>query len=126
MPTALELKREEWRSYHPSKGLNFHDKQADIKIRKCEALKLAKKAASLLRKDFGATKVVIFGSLASDEWFNPWSDIDLAAWGIIPESFYSAVALVTGLSSSFKIDHVDIRDCKPAILKAIEEEGMEI
>jgi len=125
MPTALELKREEWRAYNPSAGLKRY-KKTDISTRKTEALELARKAANLLRKEFGATKVVIFGSLAHGEWFSPRSDIDLAAWGIIPESFYSAVALVTGLSSSFRVDLVDIGECKPGLRKAIEEGGIEI
>jgi len=125
MPTALELNREEWRSYNPSEGSKLY-KKTDISIRKTEALKLARRAAYLLRKEFGATKVVIFGSLAHGEWFNHRSDIDLAAWGIIPESFYSAVASVTGLSSSFKIDLLDIGECKPWLRKIIEGEGIEI
>ncbi|MBN1904645.1 MAG: hypothetical protein JW927_06075 [Deltaproteobacteria bacterium] len=76
--------------------------------------------------EFGATRVVIFGSLTHDGLFNPWSDIDLAAWGINPEIFYSAVAAMTGLSPFFRIDLVDINDCRSSIRKAIEKEGVEI
>ena len=89
-------------------------------------MKLACEAAHVLREKFGAEKVILFGTLAQDEWFSPWSDIDLAAWGIVPESFYSAVAFVTGLSSSFKVDLVDIKECRPALKKVIEGEGIEI
>ena len=97
-----------------------------MKKRKSEALKLAHQAADLLRKKFGATKVAIFGSLAHDEWFSPWSDIDIGVEGIEAESFYSAVAAVTGLSPVFRIDLVDVDDCKPTIRRAIEKEGIEI
>ena len=107
-------------------GVNAHQGKCDITKRKHEALELARKASGLLRKEFGATRVVLFGSLAHDVWFNPWSDIDLASWGIAPESFYSAVALVTGLSSFFRIDLVDANDCKPSVQKAIEKDGIEI
>jgi len=126
--TALELSREEWRTYHPSKGLQPHYKVTDIDIeaRKRQALKLAREAARVLREKFGAEKIVLFGTLAHAEWFSPWSDIDLAVWGIKPESFYTAVAFVTGLASSFKIDLVDIKECRPALRKVIEVEGIEI
>ena len=80
----------------------------------------------MLREKFGAEKIVLFGTLAHDEWFSQWSDIDLAVLGIEPESFYAAVAFVTGLSSSFKIDMVDIKGCRPALKKVIEGEGVEI
>ena len=93
---------------------------------KGEALEFARKAAHLLRKEFGAEKVLLFGSLAHEEWFGPWSDIDLAAQGILPESFYSAVASVTGMSPSFRIDLIDMDECRPTLRKVIEEEGIEI
>jgi len=128
MPTAYEMNRKEWRVYHPSEGLSSLEKSSDsdIERRKREALEIARKASGLLKTKFGATKVVVFGSLAHDAWFNPWSDIDLASWGILPETFYSAVAAVTGLSPAFRIDLVDGNDCKPAVKKAIEKEGIEI
>lgn len=126
--TALELSREEWRIYSPAKGFQTQKEVAgiDIESRKRQAMKLAREAAHVLREKFGAEKVVLFGTLAQNEWFSPWSDIDLATWGIVPESFYSAVAFVTGLSSYFKIDLVDIKECRPVLRKVIEEEGIEI
>ena len=126
--TALELSREEWRTYHPSKRLQTHHKVIgiDIESRKRQAFEVAREAARVLREKFGAEKIVLFGTLAHDEWFSQWSDIDLAVCGIKPESFYAAVAFVTGLSPSFKIDLVDIKECRPALKKVIEGEGIEI
>jgi uncharacterized protein len=126
--SALELSREEWRSYNPSMGLGERQRQrgAHIETRKVEALDVARKAAHLLRKNFGAKRVLLFGSLAREEWFGPWSDIDLAAQGILAESFYSAVAWVTGLSASFRIDLIDMDECRPTLRKVMEEEGIDI
>lgn len=127
MPTAYEMNREEWRKYRPSEGSGWLRKSSNAEMkRKQEALELARRASELLRREFGATRIVIFGSLAHDAWFNPWSDIDLASWGIAPESFYSAVAALTGLSPFFRIDLVDANDCKPSVRKVIEKEGIEI
>ena len=49
--------------------------------RACHA---ARTAADLLRERLGATRVIVFGALAHDDWFTRWSDIDLAAWDIPP------------------------------------------
>ena len=87
---------------------------------------MARAAADLLRREFGATRVAAFGSPAHREWFTPWSDVDLAAWGIEPDAFYRAVAAVTGLSSEFKVDLVAPEDCPPAVLRAIVQEGVDL
>ena len=126
MPTALELDRDQWSAYHPSEGSKLSYDKTRLTKRKEDAMEIARKASNLLRKEYGATRVVLFGSLAYEEGFTPWSDIDLAVWGIEPESFYSAVALVTGLSPKFKIDLVDIDECKQILRKTIHEEGIEI
>ena len=123
--TALELSRKEWQAYHPSKGIQAYHKEEEGQ-RKRQALEIAREAAHVLREKFRAEKVVIFGTLAHGEGFSAWSDIDLAVWGIEPESFYVAVAFVTGFSTSFKIDLVDIKECRPALKKTIEKEGIEI
>jgi predicted nucleotidyltransferase len=81
-------------------------------------------AARLLRQRFGATRVVAFGSLTDRAWFTPWSDVDLAAWGVPPDAFYRAVALVTGLSAEFKMDLVSPEECRPALRRVIEREGV--
>jgi predicted nucleotidyltransferase len=80
----------------------------------------------LLRTQFGAQKVLLFGSFVHPEWFTRWSDIDLAAWEIPHDKFYAAVAVVTGLSPAFKVDLVDIESCQPGLRESILREGREI
>ena len=120
--TALESSREEWQAYRPGARVG----RIDGSDRWQRAWEVAQSAGDLLRRRFGATRVVAFGSLAHREWFTPWSDIDLAAWGIPPGAFYRAVAAVTGLSAEFKVELVDPKDCKPTLRRAIEQEGMDI
>jgi predicted nucleotidyltransferase len=67
-----------------------------------------------------------FGSLAHRACFTPWSDIDLAAWGIPPDAFYQAVALVAGLSPEFEVGLVELEGCRPALRRVIEREGVEL
>jgi len=91
-----------------------------------KAWKLAKEAAAILKESFGAKKVVVFGSLTRRSWFNRWSDVDLAVWGIPDHRFYAAVGWVTGLSTDLKIDLVDAESCPDFLRRTVENEGVEI
>ncbi len=86
----------------------------------------AHKAAELLRSEFGAKKVLLFGSLARRGGFTLWSDIDLAATGVPPTRFFEAVGAVSGLSAEFKLDLIDLEACSPTLYEKIMEEGKEI
>jgi predicted nucleotidyltransferase len=126
--TALELTHEEWKQYKPGDAIAQRKWETDARLdeRWKRAQQLAHTAATLLRDDFGAGKVILFGSLLQRSWFTPWSDIDLAVWGIPKERFFAAVAAVTALSTEFKIDLVDPEMCRPSLLKKITREGLEI
>jgi len=86
----------------------------------------AGKAAEMLKKEFNAKKVMVFGSLTDTAQFDKNSDIDLAAIGIPEEKFYAAVGAVTLLIKEFKVDLLDAADCRESICKAIERDGVEI
>jgi len=126
--TALDLTPQERQGYRLSAALEQREKREieESKRRRHLAWNLAQKAAYLLKTQFDAQKVVVFGSLTHEKWFSSWSDIDLVAWGIAPLRFYAAVATVTGLSSSFKIDLVDIETCRPSLCSVIESDGIEL
>ncbi|MCK8824314.1 nucleotidyltransferase family protein [Fuchsiella alkaliacetigena] len=102
------------------------EEQRKLEQRYQRALTAARKAAELLKEEYGAEQVWIFGSLAEQERFNKWSDIDLAARGIAPEKFYAAVGAVTGLVEEFKVDLIDIDDCKESLAETVENEGVEV
>jgi len=120
--TALALNPKEWQAYRPVTKMDG----VQIAERWESAWNVACRAGDVLRQKFGAARVSVFGSLAHRAWFTPWSDIDLAAWGIPPSRFYQAVAAVTGLSSEFEINLIAWEDCQPALCQAIEREGIEL
>lgn len=101
-------------------------RMADDAARRRRALRVARAAAEVLRHDFGAGRIVVFGSLARSGHFTDWSDIDLAAWGIPADLFYSAVARVTGLSAEFKVDLLDPESCTPSLRERVEREGQDL
>lgn len=126
--TALDMPVEEWKAYRPIQAILRRQLEirSQLDRRYKRAMRLARQAAVLLRQDFGARRVALFGSLASRSSFTLWSDIDLAVWGIPAERFYAAVAAVTGLSAEFKIDLVDAEACKASLRSAIDQQGVDL
>lgn len=63
--TALDLKPHERQAYKPDKifKLRTVEEERKIKTRRQNSWDLARKAANLLKSDFGAEKVLVFGSL---------------------------------------------------------------
>jgi predicted nucleotidyltransferase len=116
------LTPDEYRAYHP--GKKWNEEQAAA--RWTHAWEVARAAAQLLREKFGARRVVVFGSLAHRAWFTPWSDVDLAAWGIAPDKYFKAVAAMMDVSSDFEVQLVDVECCFPKVREAIEEQGMDL
>jgi predicted nucleotidyltransferase len=126
--TALELTPQEWQAYQPAQVIEARHEEEKIQYdrRRQAAWQVARQVAQRLRREFGAEKVVIFGSLVRKSWFNQWSDIDLAAWGIPHDRFFSAVAAATSLSSEFKVDLLDPETCHPTLREIIEQNGLEL
>lgn len=120
--TVLDLNAEELHSYRPGSKVNVWQGAEQWE----QAWEVARTATRLLREKFRATRVVVFGSLVHRAWFTPWSDIDLAAWGIPATQFYRAVAAVTGISPDFEVNLVDLEGCRPTVRKVIEREGVDL
>lgn len=70
------------------------------------------KIAAMLYKDFCASKVAVFGSLAAGINFSKWSDIDIVVWGIPDDIYLKAVSEITGLSPEFRIELVKFENSK--------------
>jgi predicted nucleotidyltransferase len=95
-----------------------------LAVRRERAWDLVHQAARLLKQEFGATRVVLFGSLLHNELFHAHSDIDLAVWDI--QHYYRAVARLLDLDPGINFDLIPIEDARPAILEIVEKEGMEL
>lgn len=126
--TAGDLSREELRSYRPWQTMERHRRDPEVSRRREGAWKAARIAAEMLKKRFGATRVVAFGSIVRETAFTPWSDIDLAVWGIAPEEYYIAAgaAMDIGLEEGIRVDLVDADDCGLQFLVDIEQDGIEL
>jgi predicted nucleotidyltransferase len=126
--TALDLTGDQWRAYDMGAALRQRQTSIDPQTeeRWRQAQQLAQDAAQCLREEFGARRVVLFGSAVKRSSFTRWSDGDLAVWGVPSERFYAAVAAVTGLSADIAVDLVDPDQCPAALRTVIEREGLEL
>lgn len=126
MKTAAHLTQQEIKRYRAALKQREAQEDEALRTRKERAWALARRAAKLLKDSFGATKVVVFGSLVHDRTFTRWSDVDLAAWGLRPEDTFRAIGAVYDLDTEVKINLVDVNAAKPSILEAIQKDGIEI
>jgi predicted nucleotidyltransferase len=77
MKTGAQLSQQEIEKYRIALKRRKAQEDETLQIRKEHAWSLARRASKLLKESFGATKVVVFGSLAHDYLFTLWSDVDL-------------------------------------------------
>jgi predicted nucleotidyltransferase len=124
MQTVIESIPAEWQNYKP-RPPKWRD-QPEVAERYRQAWQTARQISQLLYHQFSAKRVVVFGSLVRPGWFNPWSDIDLAVWGIPDASFYQAVGAAIDFSPVFEVDLVDVETCRPSLQQKINREGVDI
>jgi predicted nucleotidyltransferase len=127
MATALELGPEGWKPYiealrkRPDPGPTpEHVAERDRLIAK------AREAAAMLKQKYGATRVILFGSLAHRDWYHPRSDVDLAVEGIAPEVFYRAWTAIEHVIKDRPVDLVDVTAASPSVRRTLLDEGMDL
>jgi predicted nucleotidyltransferase len=126
MPTASELTPPQAATYRATARRRWQREQQELQQRQARAWELARCAAHLLKTRFGASRVVVFGSLVREGCFTPWSDVDIAAWGIRPEDTWRAMDALLELDTLIAVSLVPAESCRPALLAAIEQEGIEL
>jgi predicted nucleotidyltransferase len=90
-----------------------------------EARAEARKLGELLVREFGATKVYLFGSLTRDGSFHERSDTDLAAEGIAPAQFFKAgAALARACDYRYRVELVDLEAVREGMRELILAEGV--
>lgn len=101
-------------------------RREEVERRRQAARGIAEKAARLLKNEFGAERVILFGSLAHGAWFHSDSDIDLAVAGIATEAFWRAWAALDKVSENFEINLVALEDATESLRLEIETKGQEL
>ena len=121
--TALSLTPKEVESYRRAALLVKPKRSKELKARRLHALRVARKAAKILKTEFGAEKVMVFGSLVHPALFHERSDVDLAVWGLSGREFYRAVSVLLDIEPSLSIDLIDFEDAHRALQDVIMKDG---
>ncbi|MBS0013534.1 MAG: hypothetical protein KFF46_06135 [Desulfobacterales bacterium] len=82
--------------------------------------RVAETAAELLRKQFHADRIMVFGSLLRPEHFDERSDVDLAVRGVPDNLFLQAVAAVTSIDNDISVDLIQIEQAPESLRKQLE------
>jgi predicted nucleotidyltransferase len=99
--------------------------EAQMAARKKEAFADAQKIARVLKDKYGCTRVVGIGSTFNDKDFTEHSDIDLVAFGISPQKYFSISAEISDLTA-FRVDLIPAEDARSFTLQIAAEEGVEL
>lgn len=121
--TVSQLTPEELKQYDPTRNIN----NILDPLRWEQAWEIVPKLAALLKGQYGAERVRVFGSLMDKDRYTRWSDIDIAVWGIAPANYYRAIGAVNDFAAPIKVDLVEPEHCSsPTLKQIIEEEGVDV
>jgi len=120
------ISEEDMAVYKAAAKLQQQKEEEQLLCRRERAWEVARQAAALLKTNFGAQRVAVFGSLLRSECFNRWSDVDIAAWGLALEDTFRAIGAVMDLGEDIEVNLVDMNTCRESLRLSIEQEGQEI
>ncbi|MCX6048627.1 MAG: nucleotidyltransferase domain-containing protein [Chloroflexi bacterium] len=123
---ATEIPAEKMALYRASAAQRQASAEQARQARFAQAQRVAARAAILLKTEFGAQKVVVFGSLLQPALFHTRSDVDLAVWGIDELRYYRAVAQLLSLDPEISFDLVRFEEASPSVRTTILRDGVEI
>lgn len=122
----MQISGEEMAAYRDAARRRQLVAQEEIIARYRRAWHVARQAANMLREQFAAGKVAVFGSLVNKELFHMRSDVDLAAWGMDEKRLYRAVGQLLSLDPEITVDVVLVEQVSDSFLKRIEREGVTV
>lgn len=92
-------------------------------VRLTRARKVARRAALILKEQFGVTKALLFGSVLHPALFHSRSDVDIAVWGLTGRAYFRAVGVLQGIDPEISVDLVDFDSTSPEMQGTIRNEG---
>jgi len=129
MATALNMTEREMekRAHLAASCRNVAVIHDDTNKDKDELLINVHKAAKVLHHEYGAVRVVLFGSLAyGAKWWSDSSDIDLAVKGLSGKNYWHAWKTVEDMFPDRTIDLVDFDMATNSLRMAIDQYGIEL
>ncbi|MFZ1267235.1 MAG: nucleotidyltransferase domain-containing protein, partial [Anaerolineae bacterium] len=115
MTQRLPIPPEKMAVYRATARQREQARRAAVEARRVCALALAQTASQLLKQQFGAQRVVLFGSILTPTFFHERSDIDLAVWGLDERLFLRALGRLLDLDPNFEFDLVEFEVAPPRL-----------
>ena len=103
----------------------WENRQVDEELLQ-RAWETARRLATVLYRDFGATKVAVFGSLTEPKRFSQNSDIDILVWGVSYNKCLDALWETKGLNPEFKIDIINFKSVDRLFRERVISEAIPI
>ena len=122
----MHISSEQMAAYKATHRCRMENDRKQLSLRYHQAWKIAGKGADLLKKEFGAKEVTLFGSLLRKELFHIKSDVDLAVCGLDEKLYYRAVSRLLDLDADIQTDLVMTEDAAESLRKRIGKEGIVI
>ena len=122
---ATPIPPDELARYRSNARQREHKRQKQQKLRQEAGWRVAQAAAQVLKRDFGAKRVWLFGSLLEVRRVHSRSDVDLAVDGLKDSLYLQAVARLLDLSD-FSVDLVQLEYARPRLRQAVEAHAVEL
>ncbi|MBM3181929.1 MAG: nucleotidyltransferase domain-containing protein [Chloroflexi bacterium] len=91
--------------------------------RLARARKVARRAAKILKEQFGVEKVALFGSILRPSLFHLRSDVDLAVWGLDDRVYFRAVGALQSIDPEIGVDLIEFEFASPRMQETILRDG---
>ena len=124
-PTTGEMSPSELAECRENLKRQWENRRIDKQLLQ-RAWETAYRLATVLYRDFGATKVAAFGSLTEPERFTEHSDIDIVVWGVSYNKCLDALWETKGLNPEFKIDIINFKSINSLFRERILNQAIPI
>jgi predicted nucleotidyltransferase len=125
--TVSQITPAELKKYAQTARARALARRPQLETRRTQAWEVARRAAALLKEQFGVKRVVLFGSLTRGPGrFYIRSDVDLAVWGLDERRYLRALECLLSLNPKIDVDLIEFEFAQPRLQAAIERDGIEL
>lgn len=124
MPTALQLGPERWKQYMKQDTVKQESKvdQSEYHLLMAQV----QSAASKIRTELKATRVILIGSLAHQQWWDNKSDVDIVVEGLASDQYWKAWKIAEEFIEGREVEVIDYESATPRLQETIEREGLSL
>jgi uncharacterized protein len=120
----MQISSKQMEVYRRNARERSRQRQKELNERRERAWIIARQAAEILKSEFGAERVVLYGSVIYPKLFHLRSDVDLAVWGV--QHYFKAVARLLDLDPDIEVNLAPIEDVRPELRSVIDREGVNL